>query len=75
MFRYCPSFTEIDFFIFDSSLVTDMYFIFFSFSKLSSFNLSNLNIENVTDLFGMFQSNWSLTSLELSNLILQKLDG
>ena len=51
----------------DTTAVTDMGFMFYSCSKLTSLDLSSFNTENVTHMNGMFQNCSSLTSLDLSS--------
>ena len=47
--------------------VTNMNYMFFGCSSLTSLDLSFFNTANVTNMFGMFQSCSSLTSLDLSS--------
>ena len=48
--------------------VTNMNYMFFGCSSLTSLDLSFFNTANVTNMFGMFQSCSSLTSLDLSSV-------
>ena len=50
----------------DVSNTTNMKFLFYDCSKLTSLDLSNWNISNVTDMSDMFANCSSLTSLDLS---------
>lgn len=50
----------------DTSAVTDMKFMFYSCSSLTSLDVSSFNTENVTNMGSMFYSCSSLTSLDLS---------
>ena len=47
--------------------LTNMSYMFFKSSSLTSFNLSNFNTNNVNDMRSMFYECSSLTSLNLSN--------
>ena len=51
----------------DTSNVTDMDYMFYCCSGLTSLNLSNFVTSNVTSMIGMFSSCYSLTSLDLRN--------
>ena len=59
--------TELDLSSFDTSNVTNMGFMFYNCSKLTSLDLSNFNTSNVTDMGSMFQFCSKLISLDLSN--------
>ena len=58
---------EIDLSNFDTSRVTDMIYMFYRMSSLTTLNLSNFDTSRVTDMSGMFQDMSSLTTLNLSN--------
>ena len=65
---FLPALTSIDFGDnFNTSNVTDMGWMFYGSSSLTSLNLSNFNTSNVTDMSGMFCGCSSLSSLNLSN--------
>ncbi len=53
---------------FDTSEVTDMYFMFFDCSSLSTVDLSSFDTSKVTRLSFMFYDCTSLTEIDLSNL-------
>ena len=55
--------------------VTNMNYMFFGCSSLTSLDLSFFNTANVTNMFGMFQSCSSLTSLDLSSFNTSKVDN
>ena len=52
---------------YDTSMVTNMSYMFYDSSGLTSLDLSNLDTSNVTDMESMFGNCTSLTSLDLSN--------
>ena len=52
---------------FDTSNVTDMNKMFFSFKFIESLDLSDFDTRNVTDMAGMFAECTSLTSVDLSS--------
>ena len=54
-------------FIFNKNY-TDVSYMFYSCSSLTSINLSNFNTNNVTNMSYMFYCCKSLTSLDISNL-------
>ena len=58
---------EIDLSNFDTSRVTDMSYMFYRMSSLTTLNLSNFDTSRVTDMSGMFERMSSLTTLNLSN--------
>ena len=58
---------DIDFANFNTSRTTNMGYMFFGMSSLTSLNLSNFDTSKVTNMRGMFQGMSSLTSLNLSN--------
>ena len=59
---------NIDVSNFDTSLVTDMQYMFERCTNLISLDLSNFNTSLVTDMKHMFEDCYSLISLNLSNL-------
>ena len=65
-FVYCLNLENFNVGFGDTSNVTDMSDMF-SYTSLTSLDLSNLDTSNVTNMSGMFFST-SLTSLDLSNL-------
>ena len=67
MFFYLINIVEIDLSNFDSSLVTDMKYMFSGCSSLTSINLSNINTSSVADLSYVFNGCSSLKSLDLSS--------
>ena len=68
MFSDRTNLTSIDFGEnFNTENVTDMSFMFYNCSSLTSFNLSNFNTSNVTNMCVMFYGCSSITSLNLSN--------
>ena len=68
MFSGRTNLTSIDFGEnFNTENVTDMSWMFYSCSGLTSLNLSNFNTSNVTNISCMFYGCSSLTSLNLSN--------
>ena len=68
MFSGRTNLTSIDFGEnFNTENVTDMSWMFYSCSGLTSLNLSNFNTSNVTNMGVMFYGCSSLTSLNLSN--------
>ena len=58
--------TSFDLSSFDTSNVTNMYYMFYSCSGLTSLDLSNFDTSNVTNMSSMFGSCRSLTSLDIS---------
>ena len=58
---------DIDFANFNTSRTTNMGYMFFGMSSLTSLNLSNFDTSKVTNMRGMFQGMSSLTTLDLSN--------
>ena len=58
---------EIDLSNFDTSRVTNMSYMFYGMSSLTSLDLSNFDTSKVTDMSDMFYNTSSLTSLILSN--------
>lgn len=48
---------------FDTRYVTNMFYMFFSCSRLTSLDLSRFNTQNVTNMYGMFNNCSSLTSI------------
>ena len=67
-FRDCDKLTEIHSIEnLNTSKVTDMSWMFFGCSSLTSLNLSNFNTAKVHDMSYMFSSCSRLTSLNLSN--------
>ena len=67
LFSYNTKLKSIDFTNFDTSQVTDMYYMFCSCSSLTSLDLSNFNTSKVTNMAAMFQDCSSLTSLDVSS--------
>ena len=59
-------------FIFNKNY-TDVSYMFYSCSSLTSINLSNFNTNNVTNMSYMFYCCKSLTSLDISNLNCEKI--
>ena len=47
--------------------VTDMSYMFYGCSALTTLDVSNFNTQNVTDMSGMFEKCSALTTLDLSN--------
>ena len=80
--KYTPRFisfynynkTDLDYEIsnIDTSNVTDMHYMFYNCSHLTSLDLSNFNTSNVTDMQSMFYNCSNLTSLDLSNFNISK---
>ena len=66
MFQNSKAIT-LDLSIFDTSNVTDMGYMFYNCTSLTSLDLSTFNTSNVTNMGRMFQSCSSLTSLDLSS--------
>ena len=58
---------EIIFFNFDTSAVTDMSYMFYNCSNLTTLNLSNFDTSAVTNMSYMFSQCSNLTTLNLSN--------
>ena len=58
---------EIDLSNFDTSKVTDMGYMFYGMSSLTTLNLSNFDTSKVTDMQWMFAGISNLTSLDLSS--------
>ena len=67
MFYNCKSLTSINLSNFDTSKVTDMYFLFYGCYKLTSINLSNFKTSSLLDMYGMFVNCHSLESIDLSS--------
>ncbi|MBE5745812.1 MAG: BspA family leucine-rich repeat surface protein [Clostridiales bacterium] len=68
LFNSFSNLTTLDFNnVFNTSLVTNMNYMFSNNSKLTSLNVSNFNTSKVTDMAGIFTFNSKLTSLDLSN--------
>ena len=64
-----PSFsnvTTVDLSNFDTSNVTNMYYMFDAFMSATLINLNGFDTSNVTNMSGMFSGCWSLTSLDVS---------
>lgn len=59
--------TEMDLSNLNTSLVTDMSYMFTYCTSLTSLDLSNFDTSNVTNMEAMFNGCLSLTSLDLSN--------
>lgn len=59
---------EIEFSLIDTSAMTDMSYMFFKCSNLTSLDLSNFNTSAVTDMKSMFDRCSGLTSIDLSGL-------
>ena len=59
--------TSITFGNFNTSKVTDMYWMFNNCNKLTSLNVSSFDTSNVTDMSQMFTGCHSLTSLNVSS--------
>jgi len=51
----------------DTSNVTNMFFMFWGMSSLTTLDVSNFDTSNVTNMRGMFNGMSSLTSLDISN--------
>ena len=60
-------FLELDLSNFDTSNVTNMYYMFFDISNLTTLNLSSFDTSNVTNMRYMFSGMSNLTTLNLSN--------
>ena len=58
---------DLDLFSFNTSKVTNMQFMFYGMSSLTTLNLSNFDTSKVTDMSAMFCSMRNLTTLNLSN--------
>ena len=58
---------EIIFFNFDTSAVTDMSYMFYNCSNLTTLNLSNFDTSAVTNMSYMFDGCSNLTTLDLSS--------
>ena len=69
MFRVCDSLTSLNLGDkFNTSNVTNMWWMFYGCSSLTSLNLGDkFNTSNVTDMSGMFNGCSSLTSLDLGD--------
>ena len=58
---------DLDLFSFNTSKVTNMQFMFYGMSSLTTLNLSNFDTSKVADMSAMFYNMSNLTSLNLSN--------
>ena len=58
---------DLDLFSFNTSKVTNMQFMFYGMSSLTTLNLSNFDTSKVTDMSAMFCSMRNLTTLNLPN--------
>ena len=68
LFRHISYLISIDFNNnFNTSNVTDMTYMFYLCTSLTSLDLNNFNMVNVTEMNGMFSGCSSLTSLDLSS--------
>ena len=67
MFEYCKNLTALDVRGFDTSNVTDMFYMFQFCENLTSIDVSGFDTSNVTDMSAMFRNCVNLTSLDLSN--------
>lgn len=65
---YSSKVSDIDLSKYEFSGVTDMSYMFYNCSNLTSLNLSDMNTSKVTDMSSMFTSCKKLTLLDLSNL-------
>ena len=63
MFENCYSLTQLDISGWDTSNVTNMYYLFNDCSSLTQLDLSNWNVGNVTSMSSMFSSCKSLQSV------------
>ena len=60
-------FLELDLSNFDTSNVTNMYYMFFDISNLTTLNLTSFNTSNVTNMRYMFSGMSNLTAINLSS--------
>ena len=67
MFSLCYNLTNLDLSNFDTSNVTDMWYMFYQCHSLINLDLSSFETSNVTDMGGMFCGCHSLTKLDLSS--------
>ena len=67
MFCYCTSLKSLDLSHFNTSLVTNMYSMFFGCDSITSINLSSFDTSSVTEIQSMFRDCFSLTSLDINN--------
>ena len=67
LFINLSALTSINFSVFSTSNVTNMFSMFSGCNNLTSLDLSNFNTSNVTNMFNMFSGCNNLTSLDLSN--------
>ena len=67
-YRYESPLEQIDFGEgFNTANVTNIGYMFYGCSSLTSLDVSNFNTENVTNMSGMFSYCYSLTSIDVSN--------
>ena len=67
MFSKCSQLTYLDVSKWDTSKVTNIYYMFRNCSKLTQLDVSNWDTSNVTNMSAMFISCSSLTQLDVSN--------
>ena len=65
----------IEFNNFDTSKVTNMWYMFYRCNSLTSLDLSNFNTSNVTSMVAMFRECSSLTSLNISSFNTSKVEN
>ena len=76
MFQACKELQYLDLSNFDTSKVTNMYYIFGGCNKLKVIKgLENLNTSNVTNMYDMFGTCYELESLDLSNFDTSKVNN
>ena len=75
MFAHCYALTTLDLSLFNTEKVTDMSWMFYNCTNLTSVELSSsFNTENVTDMSYMFSGCSSLTELDLCSFTFKKPD-
>ena len=67
LFENLSALTSINFSVFSTSNVTNMYSMFSGCNNLTSLDLSNFNTTKVTDMSGMFSGCSSLINIDISN--------
>ena len=74
LFGIYPNLEDIDMEIFDTSLTTNMYQLFYGDYSLKSIDLSHFDTSNVTNMYGMFADCKSLKTIDVTGFDTSKVE-